>query len=73
MTKPDNDVALPDDPTASHLHAVLERFPAGWCVNDLGSSNGTFVRIRGEVPLKHGDEFRVGQQLLRVDLRGASA
>ncbi len=34
----ENDVPLPDDPTASHLHAVLERFPAGWCVADLGSS-----------------------------------
>ena len=28
----ENDVALEHDPTASHLHAILERFPAGWCV-----------------------------------------
>jgi pSer/pThr/pTyr-binding forkhead associated (FHA) protein len=35
---------------------------------DLGSSNGTFVRIQGEVELKDGDQFRIGQQLLRVDL-----
>jgi len=40
---PENDVAIPDDPTASHLHAVLERFAAGWCVTDLGSSNGTWL------------------------------
>ena len=39
----ENDVSLTDDATASHLHAVLERFAAGWCVTDLGSSNGTWV------------------------------
>jgi pSer/pThr/pTyr-binding forkhead associated (FHA) protein len=35
---------------------------------DLASSNGTFLRIRGEVELVQGDHFRVGQQLFRVDL-----
>jgi predicted component of type VI protein secretion system len=59
----ENDVALADDPTASHLHALLERFPAGWCVTDLGSSNGTWVngeRIWSSHRLRHGDEIRVG-------------
>jgi predicted component of type VI protein secretion system len=63
----ENDVALEDDPTASHLHAVLERFPAGWCVADLGSSNGTSVngeRIWSAHRLRHGDEIRVGQTRL---------
>ena len=57
----ENDVALPDDATASHLHAVLERFPAGWCVTDLGSSNGTWVngeRIWVSRRLRSGDEIR---------------
>jgi FHA domain len=60
----ENDVPLPDDPTASHLHAVLERFPAGWCVADLGSSNGTWLngeRIWSPQRLRHADEIRVGQ------------
>jgi pSer/pThr/pTyr-binding forkhead associated (FHA) protein len=64
---PENDVALDDDPTASHLHAVLERFPAGWCVTDLGSSNGTWVngeRIWSSRRLRHGDEIRIGQSRL---------
>jgi pSer/pThr/pTyr-binding forkhead associated (FHA) protein len=64
---PENDVALADDPTASHLHAMLERFPAGWCVTDLGSSNGTWVngeRIWSSHRLRHGDEIRVGQTRL---------
>ena len=59
----ENDVPLPDDPTASHLHAVLERFPAGWCVADLGSSNGTWLngeRIWTAQRLRHGDEIRIG-------------
>ena len=59
----ENDIALPGDPTVSRLHAVLERFPPGWCVNDLGSSNGTFVngeRIWSAHRLRHGDEIRVG-------------
>ena len=63
----ENDVALEHDPAASHLHAVLERFPAGWCVADLGSSNGTWVngeRIWSAHRLRHGDEIRVGQTRL---------
>jgi pSer/pThr/pTyr-binding forkhead associated (FHA) protein len=64
---PENDVAVADDPTASRLHAVLERFPAGWCVTDLGSSNGTWVngeRIWAARRLRHGDEIRIGQTRL---------
>ncbi len=63
----ENDLALPDDPTASRLHAVLEQFPAGWCVTDLGSSNGTWVngeRIWSAHGLRHGDELRIGQTRL---------
>lgn len=58
-----NDVAVAADERASRLHAVLERYPAGWCVRDLGSRNGTFVngqRVAGERPLRPGDEVRIG-------------
>lgn len=63
----ENDVVVADDATASHLHAVLERFPAGWCVTDLGSSNGTWVngeRIWASRRLRPGDEIRIGQTTL---------
>ena len=63
----ENDIAVDDDATASGLHAVLERFAAGWCVTDLGSSNGTWVngeRIWSSRRLRHGDEIRVGQTRL---------
>jgi DNA-binding CsgD family transcriptional regulator len=63
----ENDLPLEDDPMASHLHAMLERFAAGWCVTDLGSSNGTWVngeRIWASRRLRHGDEIRLGQTRL---------
>jgi pSer/pThr/pTyr-binding forkhead associated (FHA) protein len=63
----ENDVSMSDDAMASHLHATLERFTAGWCVTDLGSSNGTWVngeRIWSSRRLRHGDEVRIGQTRL---------
>jgi hypothetical protein len=54
------------------MHAVLERFPAGWVVRDLDSRNGTFVngeRLWGDRPVGAGDEIRVGDAtlVLRAD------
>ncbi len=63
---PQNDVAL-DDATVSHMHATLEHFSAGWCITDLGSSNGTWIngeRIWSRQPLRDGDEIRVGHTQL---------
>jgi predicted component of type VI protein secretion system len=63
----ENDITVDDDATASGLHAVLERFAAGWTVTDLGSSNGTWVngeRIWASRRLRHGDEIRIGQTRL---------
>lgn len=64
---PSNDVPVADDDRASRLHAVLERFEAGWCVRDLGSRNGTFVngrRIWDTHTLRPGDEMLVGETTL---------
>lgn len=64
---PGNDVTVEGDESMSHLHAVFERYGAGWCVRDLGSRNGTFLnggRILGERGLRSGDEIIVGRTRL---------
>jgi pSer/pThr/pTyr-binding forkhead associated (FHA) protein len=77
------DVVFTEDPFLSRRHAairVLGRDGAPvasgakppvdsvqFALVDLGSSNGSFLRIRNEVDLVPGDHFRVGQQLFRVD------
>ncbi|MDQ3896936.1 MAG: FHA domain-containing protein [Actinomycetota bacterium] len=66
-----NDVVLSADRTVSRLHAVLEVFPAGWSLRDMGSRNGTFVngqKLAGERVLGPGDEVRIGR--IRLVLRG---
>jgi pSer/pThr/pTyr-binding forkhead associated (FHA) protein len=62
-----NDVPLAHDKAVSGVHAVLEPVGAGWCVQDVGSRNGTFVRgerILGMRALRHGDEVAVGRTKL---------
>lgn len=62
-----NDVTVDNDPSVSRMHALIERVPAGWIVQDLNSTNGTFVngeRLLGTRPLRPGDEVRVGSSRL---------
>src|ERR1700694_1345739 len=62
----ENDIVL-DDPAVSHLHVVFEHFPAGWCVTDLGTSNGPSLngeRIWASRRVRHQDEVRIGQTRL---------
>ncbi|MBX3198063.1 MAG: FHA domain-containing protein [Labilithrix sp.] len=77
------DVVFTEDPFLSRRHAAIRLLsrdgsPSGgsrppppgeahFALVDLGSSNGTFLRIRSDVELAPGDHFRVGQQLFRVD------
>ncbi len=64
-----NDINFPDDPFISGHHAELRlTSPTVLSVTDLGSRNGTFVRISSEYVLKHGDYVFMGQQLLRVEI-----
>jgi len=36
-------------------------------VKDLGSANGTFVRVNGQAAVTSGDLLLVGEQILRID------
>jgi len=64
------DIVFTADPFLSRRHASIRRAPMSgtFTLTDLDSSNGTFVAIRGDVPLNNGDYLRVGQHLFRVDL-----
>ena len=63
-----NDINFPEDPFISGRHAELRISCGVLTVSDLGSRNGTFVRIEKERLLKHGDYVFLGQQLLRVEI-----
>ncbi|HEY1556441.1 MAG TPA: FHA domain-containing protein, partial [Kofleriaceae bacterium] len=63
-----NDINFPDDPFISGRHAQIQVSGGVLTVTDLGSRNGTFIRVTGEHLLKHGDYVFLGQQLLRVEI-----
>lgn len=59
-----------DDPYASANHAVLTFRGQSWYVEDLGSTNGTFVNglpVGGLAELGYGDEIQVGEARLRLE------
>jgi pSer/pThr/pTyr-binding forkhead associated (FHA) protein len=64
-----NDVNFLDDPFISGRHAQITMNADGQVtLTDLGSKNGTFVRINDEIALEQGDHVFLGQQLLRVEV-----
>ena len=63
-----NDINFPEDPFISGRHAELRLSNGVLSVTDLGSRNGTFVRVKDEQVLHHGDYVFLGQQLLRVEI-----
>jgi hypothetical protein len=62
------EVLFSDDGYVSGLHCQLSFEHGVVYLTDLGSSNGTFVRIRGETEVGAGDILLMGQQLFRVSL-----
>jgi len=65
-----NDLPLPDDEFASARHARIEPRRDGVYVEDIGSTNGTFVngiRLARERRLADGDIVRVGETDLRYE------
>ena len=62
------DILFPKDGFVSGSHAVLSDRNGRAFLKDLGSSNGTFVRVKQDTPLRAGDLFLLGRNLLRVRL-----
>ena len=66
--RPDNDVAL-NDTFLSSEHALLEWRGDGWWVEDLNSTNGSFVNdieVTAPTLVSYGDIVRVGRVELKL-------
>jgi pSer/pThr/pTyr-binding forkhead associated (FHA) protein len=62
-------VSLPDDTFVSQVHARVFRRDGSLFVEDLGSTNGTFLNrkaVAGPVALRKGDRVQVGRSVLEV-------
>ena len=67
---PQNELAIPDDEFASAEHARLEPRRDGVWLEDIGSTNGTYVngtRLARAHRLVSGDVIRVGETDLRYE------
>jgi pSer/pThr/pTyr-binding forkhead associated (FHA) protein len=61
------DILFPEDGYVSGLHCRLSWDGQRLFLTDLGSSNGTFLRLTSEAEVRTGDVLLMGQQLFRVN------
>jgi pSer/pThr/pTyr-binding forkhead associated (FHA) protein len=62
------DILFSEDGYVSGLHCRIGKSNEGrTTLTDVGSSNGTFIRLKTEHTLQTGDILLMGQQLFRVD------
>ncbi len=62
------DLVFADDEFLSRRHAQLTILRGKPVLQDLGSSNGTYLRLRAPQVVVPGDMIRLGDQLLRFEL-----
>lgn len=63
------DIVLTNDGFVSASHCAFSAQGARIVLRDLGSSNGTYVRLREPKELHNDDFILIGNQMLRVELR----
>jgi hypothetical protein len=61
------DILFPDDGYVSGLHARIHSEGGRIFLTDVGSSNGTFIRIENDERVPSGAMLLMGQQLFRVE------
>jgi pSer/pThr/pTyr-binding forkhead associated (FHA) protein len=61
------DLIFPEDGYVSGLHARIHGEHGRVYLTDVGSSNGTFVRVNGKHVIRSGDLILMGQQLFRAE------
>jgi pSer/pThr/pTyr-binding forkhead associated (FHA) protein len=62
-------ISLPEDTFVSSLHARVFATDSQVLVEDLGSTNGTFLnqaKVTAAVPLNRGDRLRIGNTVLEA-------
>jgi len=64
----EGDIVYPDDEFLSRRHAQLAPGAKGCIVEDLRSSNGTFLRLAARTRLSHKDCLRIGEHLFRFEV-----
>ena len=65
-----NNAIVIDDPFASADHAVLTDRGRSWYLEDLGSTNGSYIngrRVDGVAPMGFGDELQIGEVRMRLE------
>ena len=63
------DLVFNSDPYMSGTHARIVAQPGRFLLQDLKSRNGVYRRIRNEMELRDGDEFFLGEQLFRAEIK----
>ena len=63
------DVRFPSDGWVSGTHCQISVVGPQVMLMDVGSSNGTFVRIQGTRPVQHADALLMGQRIFHVHLQ----
>jgi pSer/pThr/pTyr-binding forkhead associated (FHA) protein len=64
----DGDLNFPADLFMSARHCTVEERDGRYLLTDLDSRNGTYIRIKTERALSHGDYVFIGRRLLRVEM-----
>jgi pSer/pThr/pTyr-binding forkhead associated (FHA) protein len=65
------DMNFPGDLYMSASHCKIDEAGGKLSLTDLNSRNGTYVRLKGERELAHGDYLFIGKKLLRVEITAA--
>jgi pSer/pThr/pTyr-binding forkhead associated (FHA) protein len=69
MGRERGDILFPEDGYVSGTHARISLRDGRVFINDVGSSNGTFLRVRGERKVPNATFVLMGQQLFRLEYK----
>jgi pSer/pThr/pTyr-binding forkhead associated (FHA) protein len=69
MGREHGDINFPDDGYVSGMHARLVMRDNKVYLSDMGSSNGTFMKVTGERQLPNNSYVLLGQQLFRITVQ----